>query len=87
MKFMSRNKKLKQTQPIKINSPFKQLRLNVELTQQQLANSIGVAVSSVRRWEKGETEPSMTVAQMRKFCQTVKRDFQDLPNSFSAKKT
>ena len=84
---MSRNKKQEQSQPIKTNPPFKQLRLNVKLTQQQLANFIGVAVSSVRRWEKGETEPRMTVAQMRKFCQAVEQDFKDLPDSFSAKKT
>ena len=37
------------------NSPFKKLRLNVKLSQEQLAREIGVAVSTIRRWEKGQS--------------------------------
>ena len=65
----------------KTNSPFKRLRLNIRLSQEQLAREIGVAVSTIRRWEKGQAEPTMTVAQMKKFCLIVKKDFQELPDS------
>ncbi|MCC0177909.1 helix-turn-helix transcriptional regulator [Waterburya agarophytonicola K14] len=65
----------------KTNSPFKRLRLNVKLSQEQLAREIGVAVSTIRRWEKGQAEPTMTVAQMKEFCRAVKKNFEELPNS------
>ena len=75
---MTRPKKTEQQQT---NSPFKRLRLNVKLSQEQLAREIGVAVSTIRRWEKGQSEPTMTVAQMKEFCRAVKKNFEDLPNS------
>jgi DNA-binding XRE family transcriptional regulator len=64
------------------NSPFKKLRLASQLSQEQLAREIGVAVSTIRRWEKGQAEPTMTVAQMKAFCEAVNRKFEDLPDSF-----
>ncbi|MEM8828707.1 MAG: helix-turn-helix transcriptional regulator [Cyanobacteria bacterium P01_G01_bin.19] len=71
----------KKSQRQETNSPFKRLRLNVKLSQEQLAREIGVAVSTIRRWEKGQAEPTMTVAQMKEFCRAVKQRFEDLPNS------
>lgn len=71
----------KKSQHQETNSPFKRLRLNVKLSQEQLAREIGVAVSTIRRWEKGQAEPTMTVAQMKDFCNAVKKNFDDLPNS------
>ena len=63
------------------NSPFKRLRLNARLSQEQLAREIGVAVSTIRRWEKGQAEPTMTVTQMKNFCKAVKLNFEELPES------
>lgn len=71
----------KKSQPQETNSPFKKLRLNVKLSQEQLAREIGVAVSTIRRWEKGQAEPTMTVNQMKEFCRAVKQKFDELPNS------
>ena len=65
----------------KTNSPFKKLRLKAKLTQEQLARDIGVAVSTVRRWEKGQAEPTMTVLQMKSFCNSVQITLDDLPDS------
>lgn len=65
------------------NSPLKKLRLKVRLTQEQLAKEIGVAASSISRWEKGGAEPTMTITQMKRFCQIVDLDLDDLPNSLS----
>ena len=63
------------------NSPFKRYRLNAKLSQEELASNIGVAVSTIRRWEKGQAEPTMTMAQMKKFCNAVKQNFGELPES------
>ena len=63
------------------NSPFKRLRLSAKLTQEELARHIDVAVSTIRRWEKGQAEPTMTVAQMKNFCDAVKQNFEELPES------
>ena len=57
----------KKDRPQQTNSPFKKLRLKAQLSQEQLAREIGVAVSTVRRWEKGQAEPTMTVLQMKNF--------------------
>lgn len=67
------------------NSPFKRLRLHARLTQEKLAQEIGVAVSTIRRWEKGSAEPTMTVNQAKKFCRAVNQDFDELPNSLLPK--
>ena len=71
----------KKNQPQPTNSPFKQLRLKAQLSQEQLAREIGVAVSTVRRWEKGQAEPTMTVLQMKNFCKAVARNLEELPDS------
>lgn len=63
------------------DSPFKKLRLEAKLSQENIARDIGVAVSTIRRWEKGMTEPTMTVKQMKNFCQAINYSFDDLPDS------
>ncbi len=68
-------------QPQIPKTPFKQLRLNAKITQEQLARDIGVAVSTIRRWEKGQAEPTLTVQQMKAFCQTLQTSLNQLPNS------
>jgi DNA-binding XRE family transcriptional regulator len=72
-------------QRIHTNSPLRKLRHNASLTQEQLAREIGIAVSTVRRWEKGLAEPTMTLSQTKKFCRAVNQDFDDLPNSLLPK--
>ncbi len=67
------------------NSPFKKLRLKAKLSQEQLAGDIGVAVSTIRRWEKGQVEPTMTVSQMKSFCNSVQITLDDLPDSLLPK--
>lgn len=67
--------------PQPTNSPFKRMRLKARLTQQQLAQEIGVAVSTIRRWEKGQAEPTMTIAQTRNFTRAIGENFYDLPDS------
>ena len=71
----------KNSQDLSNCNPFKQLRLKACLSQENLAQEIGVAVSTIRRWEYGQAEPTMTRRQMDAFCTAVNTPFQDLPES------
>lgn len=64
-------------------TPLKQIRESAHLTQEQLAVYLGVAVSTVRRWESGKNEPTMTREGWKKFCQLVGKDFNELPDKLS----
>ncbi|WP_287289850.1 helix-turn-helix transcriptional regulator [Okeania sp. SIO2B9] len=57
------------------------MRLDAQLSQEALAQKIGVAVSTIRRWEKGLAEPTMTVVQLKGFLNAVNVNFQELPDS------
>jgi transcriptional regulator with XRE-family HTH domain len=48
---------------------------------------MGVSVSTVRRWEKGEAEPTMTVYQMKAFCKAVNKTLDELPDSLMPPKS
>ena len=41
------------------NSRLKELRLKAELSQQQLADKIGISKSSINMYERGEREPGI----------------------------
>ena len=41
-------------------SPIRTARIAAGMTQQQLADSLGVAQQSVTRWETGEREPRVS---------------------------
>jgi putative transcriptional regulator len=71
----------KKGQPQETNSPFKKLRLAAGLTQDDLVRLMGVASSTIRRWDKGEVEPTMTVYQMKAFCKAVNKSLDELPDS------
>jgi transcriptional regulator with XRE-family HTH domain len=63
------------------DSPFKKLRLAAGLSQDDLVRLMGVANSTIRRWDKGEAEPTMTVYQMKAFCKAVNKSLDELPDS------
>ena len=44
-----------------IGNKIKRLRLNACLTQEQLANKLGVSTQSVSKWETGVTMPDITL--------------------------
>lgn len=41
------------------------------ISQECLARKIGVSVVSIRRWEKGASEPSLTLSQVRAFLSII----------------
>lgn len=46
-----------------MNYTLKGLRLMREMSRQELAGKIGVTVSTIQNYEKGMTEPSVTVSK------------------------
>ena len=46
-----------------LQEKIKKLRLNSGISQKKLADSIGVAQSSINYWEKGQRTPSVSAAQ------------------------
>ena len=76
---MSRPKKSTRNLPNPDDNNLRRLRRQAYVSQEKLAREIGVAVSTIRRWEKGQQEPTFTIAQVRQLCQALGRDFWDLP--------
>lgn len=51
----------------------KQLRERLDLTQEALAESLGVSFATVNRWENGRTEPSkLAQRQIDQLCEKHK---------------
>ena len=46
-----------------LQEKIKKLRLDSGISQKKLADSIGVAQSSINYWEKGQRTPSVSAAQ------------------------
>ncbi|MGL4881590.1 MAG: helix-turn-helix domain-containing protein [Waterburya sp.] len=65
------------------DTEFKKLRKGASLSQEELAFKIGVAVSTIRRWEHGQAEPTMTREQMERFCKAINKKFKTLPQKLA----
>lgn len=63
-------------------SVFVNLRRQLELTQKDVADTIGVSEQTVRNWENGRTMPMLTVPQMKSLCKLLKRSIEDVPDWF-----
>ena len=46
---------------MEIGNKIKQLRQNAGITQEQLANALGISAQSVSKWETGTTMPDITL--------------------------
>jgi transcriptional regulator with XRE-family HTH domain len=71
----------KKGQPQETDSPFKKLRVEAGLSQEDLVRLTGLSGSSISRWERGLAEPTMTVYQMKAFCKAVNKTLEELPDS------
>ncbi|HBG34434.1 MAG TPA: transcriptional regulator [Holosporales bacterium] len=53
---------------------IKELRLQLGMSQEEFAHSLGVSFASVNRWENGKTSPSkLARAQIEKFAGKMTR--------------
>lgn len=52
------------------------------VTQQELAEALGVSGNTVSRWETGRSVPLLTISQTRKLCEVLGVTFDQLPDNF-----
>ncbi len=57
---------------------IKQLRENAGLKAEEAAYKVGIALSTLRNWESGITEPSMGVLKMKHLLDVYRCSFDDL---------
>ncbi len=55
---------------------IKAARVNADLTQKEVCEAVNVAVSTLIRWEQGETFP--TVPQLKKLCELYHCQLDDI---------
>lgn len=69
-----------------VESPLKQLRLELELSQEEFGRAVGTSARTISRWEAGDSEPTFTIAQMKALdtlLRSVGKTIQDLPDKFA----
>ncbi|MEQ9001417.1 MAG: helix-turn-helix transcriptional regulator [Coleofasciculus sp. B1-GNL1-01] len=63
-------------------SPLKKLRMLQNLTQQELADVLGVTQDTVANWERGRAVPRLTVSQFKTLLAVLKVTPEELPDDF-----
>lgn len=61
---------------------FVKRRKLLSLTQQQVADALGVTSRTVQRWELGEVLPQLSVLQTWRLCKLLKCTIDDLASDF-----
>ena len=59
-----------------ISRKLKQFRLAAGLTQEQLANELGVTRQALSNWEQGKTEPDLDM--LKRICNVLQVDVREL---------
>lgn len=65
-------------------SALKKLRVLQNLTQQDLADALGVSIETVSNWERGKTIPTLTIPQFKTLLRMLKVTPEELPDDFGA---
>ncbi|MBE7386233.1 MAG: helix-turn-helix transcriptional regulator [Leptolyngbya sp. SIO1E4] len=63
-------------------SPLKQLRECLNLTQEELSRRCNIPLRTYVRWETGEVTPRPTIAQVKALCRELKITIEELPDDF-----
>lgn len=67
-------------------SPLKQLRDRLGLTQEQLARRCGIPLRTYVRWETGEATPRPTIPQVKALCRELQIAIEELPDEFGPRR-
>lgn len=73
----------KKSQVSKEDEPLvaiKAIRAETGLTQFEFAVAIGTTPSSISRWERGLSEPELTISQTKRLCRLLKKSLDELPD-------
>ena len=65
-----------------MSSKFMNKRKELNLTQRQVAETVGVTVQTVSNWETGTYQPKLTIEQTDKLCDVLKTDIKGLKAMF-----
>ena len=66
---------------MKINDVIRTKRLELGMTQEQVALRLGVSTPAVNKWERGASYPDITLIPQRQIIAKIKRSWQ--PNAAS----
>jgi DNA-binding XRE family transcriptional regulator len=65
-----------------IESPLMRLRTLRRVSQQQLADAVGVSRQTISNWENGREEPRLKLWQTKALCKILDISIEDLPDNF-----
>lgn len=66
-----------------LSTSIKKVRQKTFMTQEEFAKELGVAFSTVNRWEKGKTTPNLAaMKQMKDFCQRNGISFEEVEDAW-----
>lgn len=68
------------------DSTLVRLRHQLELTQKDVADALGVTEQTVRNWEQGKAIPRLTIPQMKSLCRLLQCQIEDVPDDLGAQK-
>lgn len=66
----------------KFQSPLMRFRTLRGITQQQLADAMGVSRTTVMNWETGRAIPKLTIPQVKILCKTLQIPLDQIPDDF-----
>ncbi len=61
---------------------FKQLRERAGFSQESLAHALGITGKTVSNWERGVSDATLTVPQIKQLCQLLNVELKELPDDF-----
>jgi putative transcriptional regulator len=65
---------------------FKQLRERSGFSQEALAHKIGLTGKTISNWERGISDATLTVPQIKLLCEVLDVDLSELPDDFRSER-
>lgn len=67
---------------VKPESPLKQRREELGLTQRDIGSALGKTDQTISNWETGIYEPKMTPREFKQLCEILQWSLEDVPEDF-----